>query len=149
MSLPRVTLWQGLDDIYAAASNIFSIKIPYPVVGSFTSTWVTAPTSFPVAVPDKIFGLTLILDFIDRCHYDSLRARLRRVARCMAPAGAHRSAPFIRHRRRSHRSPSRIIGEPDTSVSSKGQKNFVFFCGFLCVLQVKGRFYTPHPRSLT
>ena len=22
----------------------------------------------PVAVPDKIFGLTLILDFIDRCH---------------------------------------------------------------------------------
>jgi hypothetical protein len=27
-----------------------------------------APTSFPVAVPDKIFGLTLILDFIDRCH---------------------------------------------------------------------------------
>ena len=23
---------------------------------------------FPVAVPDKIFGLTQILDFIDRCH---------------------------------------------------------------------------------
>ena len=23
---------------------------------------------FPVAVPDKIIGLTLILDFIDRCH---------------------------------------------------------------------------------
>jgi len=22
----------------------------------------------PVAVPDKIFGLTLFLDFIDRCH---------------------------------------------------------------------------------
>ena len=42
--------------------------MPYPVVGSFTSTWVTAPTSFPIAVPDKIFGLTLILDFIDRCH---------------------------------------------------------------------------------
>ena len=38
------------------------------MVGSFTSTWVTALTSFPVAVPDKIFGLTLILDFIDRCH---------------------------------------------------------------------------------
>jgi len=38
------------------------------VVGSFTKTWVTAPMSFPVAVPDKIFGLTLILDFIDRCH---------------------------------------------------------------------------------
>ena len=53
---------------YAAASNIFSIKMPYPVVGSLTRTWVTATTSFPVAVPDKIFGLTLILDFIDRCH---------------------------------------------------------------------------------
>ena len=24
--------------------------------------------SFPVAVPEKIFGLTLILDFFDRCH---------------------------------------------------------------------------------
>ena len=24
--------------------------------------------TIPVAVPDKIFGLTLILDFIDRCH---------------------------------------------------------------------------------
>ena len=23
---------------------------------------------YPVAVPDKIFGLTLFLDFIDRCH---------------------------------------------------------------------------------
>jgi len=23
---------------------------------------------FPVAVPDKIFGLALFLDFIDRCH---------------------------------------------------------------------------------
>ena len=38
------------------------------MVGSLTSTWVTAPTSVPVAVPDKIFGLTLFLDFIDRCH---------------------------------------------------------------------------------
>ena len=28
--------------------------------------------SSPVAVPDKIFGLTLFLDFIDRCH--SLRS---------------------------------------------------------------------------
>ena len=32
---------------YAAASNIFSIKMPYPVVGSLTRTWVTAPTSLP------------------------------------------------------------------------------------------------------
>jgi len=31
----------------SAAFNIFSINIPYPLVGSFTSTWVTAPTSFP------------------------------------------------------------------------------------------------------
>ena len=33
--------------IYSAASSMFSIKIPYPRVGSFTSTWVTAPTSLP------------------------------------------------------------------------------------------------------
>ena len=32
---------------HPAASSIFSMKIPYPAVGSFTSTWVTAPTSFP------------------------------------------------------------------------------------------------------
>ena len=32
---------------HPAASSIFSIKIPYPLVGSFTSTWVTAPTSLP------------------------------------------------------------------------------------------------------
>ena len=29
------------------AFSIFSIKIPYPVVGSLISTWVTAPTSLP------------------------------------------------------------------------------------------------------
>ena len=32
---------------YAAAANMFSMNIPYPVVGSFTRTWVTAPTSLP------------------------------------------------------------------------------------------------------
>ena len=32
---------------YFAASNIFSMKIPYPLVGSFTKTWVTAPTIRP------------------------------------------------------------------------------------------------------
>ena len=32
---------------YAAASSIFSIKIPYPVSGELTSTWVTAPMSLP------------------------------------------------------------------------------------------------------
>ena len=38
-----------------AASSIFSIKIPYPRVGSLTSTWVTAPTSLPswmMGLPD-------------------------------------------------------------------------------------------------
>ena len=64
---------------YAAASNIFSIKMPYPVVGSLTRTWVTAPMSLP----------------------------------------------------------SCIIGELDTSVSSKGQRIFVFFCGFYAFLRVK------------
>ena len=28
-------------------SNIFSIKIPYPLLASCTNTWVTAPASFP------------------------------------------------------------------------------------------------------
>ena len=37
-------------------SSIFSINIPYPRVGSFTSTWVTAPTSFP----SWMIGLPLI-----------------------------------------------------------------------------------------
>ena len=32
---------------HPAASSIFSIKIPYPRVGSFTRTCVTAPTSLP------------------------------------------------------------------------------------------------------
>lgn len=30
-----------------AAFSIFSMKMPYPLVGSFSKTWVTAPTSFP------------------------------------------------------------------------------------------------------
>ena len=69
--------------LYAAASSIFSINIPQPVVGSLTRTCVTAPTSFP----------------------------------------------------------SCIIGEPDTLMSSVGQKKFVFFCGFYSFLRVKGRFW--------
>lgn len=36
--------------------SISSIKIPYPFVESFTSTWVTAPTSFPF----WMMGLPLI-----------------------------------------------------------------------------------------
>ena len=30
-----------------AAVSIFSINMPYPAVGSFIITWVTAPTSLP------------------------------------------------------------------------------------------------------
>ena len=40
---------------YAAASSMFSMKMPYPVVGSLTRTWVTAPTSLPswmMGLPD-------------------------------------------------------------------------------------------------
>jgi hypothetical protein len=33
-----------------------------------------------------------------------------------------------------------MIGEPDTLMSSVGQNNFLFFCGFYAFLQVKGRF---------
>ena len=32
---------------YFVSANIFSINIPYPLVGSFTSTCVTAPISLP------------------------------------------------------------------------------------------------------
>ncbi len=32
---------------FSASLSIFSIKIPYPLVGSFTKTCVTAPTNFP------------------------------------------------------------------------------------------------------
>ena len=38
-----------------AAFSIFSINIPYPVVGSLMRTWVTAPTSLPfwmMGLPD-------------------------------------------------------------------------------------------------
>lgn len=41
-------------DFWVSAS-IFSIKIPYPLVGSFTKTWVTAPINFPfckIGLPD-------------------------------------------------------------------------------------------------
>ena len=37
--------------------------LPTPILGAFGCLW-----TFPVAVPNKIFGLTLILDFIDRSH---------------------------------------------------------------------------------
>ena len=37
-------------------SSIFSIKIPYPFLESYTRTWVTAPMNFPFC----IIGLPLI-----------------------------------------------------------------------------------------
>jgi hypothetical protein len=43
----------------------------------------------------------------------------------------------------------RMMGLPLTFVSSIGQKNFVFFCGFYAFLQVKGRFYIPQSESLS
>lgn len=39
-----------------SAFSIFSIAIPYPLVGSFRKTWVTAPTSLPFCT----IGLPLI-----------------------------------------------------------------------------------------
>jgi len=36
--------------------------------------------------------------------------------------------------------PSWMIGLPFTPMSSRGQKNFVFFCGFYAFFWVKGRF---------
>ena len=44
--------------------------------------------------------------------------------------------------------PSWIMGLPDTLMSSVGQKNFVFFCGFYSYLQVKGRFLHTSPTIL-
>ena len=32
---------------WTQCSSMFSINIPYPLVGSLTKTWVTAPTNFP------------------------------------------------------------------------------------------------------
>ena len=76
---------------YAAASNIFSIKMPYPVVGSFTSTWVTAPMSLP----------------------------------------------------------SWMIGEPDTLMSSRGQKKFAEKLRFYPKNTQKRGFYIAQPESLS
>ena len=42
---------------YFAVSSIFSRKMPWPRVGSFTKTWVTAPMSFPswmMGLPDTV-----------------------------------------------------------------------------------------------
>ena len=44
------------------------------------------PLVISVAVPEKIIGLTLSLDFFDRCHSSALRASLRSVALCTPTA---------------------------------------------------------------
>lgn len=41
--------------IFSSSASIFSMNIPYPLVGSFTNTWVTAPTILPfwiIGLPD-------------------------------------------------------------------------------------------------
>lgn len=45
--IAEFTVSDGISKSYCSASSISSIKIPYPRVGSFTKTWVTAPTSLP------------------------------------------------------------------------------------------------------
>jgi len=46
---------------YSAASSMFSMKMPYPVSGLLTSTWLTAPTS----LSSCMIGEPLTSD----CHY--------------------------------------------------------------------------------
>ena len=82
---PYYISWWGVEDdahIVLLSRCVQHILNKDVVVGSLTSTWVTAPTSLPFW----------------------------------------------------------IIGLPDTLMSSKGQINFVFFCGFYALFRVKGRF---------
>ena len=65
---------------------------------------------------------------------------LRRCVQHVFNENAVAGERWERHRRRSHRSPFWMMGLPDTLMSSKGQKNFMFFCGFYAFLQAKGRF---------
>ena len=46
--------------------NIYAIK--QKVAEQFDTFPISTVGRDPVAVPEKIFGLTLILDFFDRCH---------------------------------------------------------------------------------
>ena len=61
---------------HPAASSIFSIKIPYPQVGSFTKTWVTAPISLPscrIGLPDTSdwhCGQQIVLPITPAQRYD-------------------------------------------------------------------------------
>jgi len=56
-------------DLYGTLFRLYKIEQiskkygekPCPILDTLVS-------GSPVAVPDKIFGLTLFLDFIDRCH---------------------------------------------------------------------------------
>ena len=76
---------------YPAVSSMFSMKMPYPMAGLFTSTWVTAPTSLPFW----------------------------------------------------------IMGEPDTSVSSRGQKKFAEKLRFYHPNTQKRGFYIGQLKSLS
>ena len=66
----------GRATFYPVASSIFSIKIPYPEVGSFTKTWVTAPISFPsckMGLPDTSdwhCGQQIVLPITPAQRYD-------------------------------------------------------------------------------
>ena len=57
---------------YAAASSMFSMKMPYPVVGSLTRTWVTAPTSLPswiIGLPDTLMSSVGQKNFVFFCRF--------------------------------------------------------------------------------
>ncbi len=78
---------------YAAASSIFSIKMPYPIVGSLTRTCVTAPTSFPVAVPGVRLADGAAALHTDRCHS---------LSSLYLPPAALASLPILNNRRAGH-----------------------------------------------
>ena len=51
-----------------------------------------ANVTSPFAVPEKIFGLTLVLDFFDRCTHCALAASATGSARARGPSGVRREA---------------------------------------------------------
>ena len=111
---------------YAAASNIFSIKIPYPVEGSLTRTWVMAPTSFPVAVP----GVRLA-DGAAALHTD----RSHSLSSLFPPPAAVASLPVLDNRTAAH---------ADVKYRTK---EFCVFLWFLCVFAGKRQVFTHLNRS--
>ena len=72
-SCPAFAGYQNFEKCWTQCSIIFSIKIQYPLVGSLTSTWVTAPTS----LPSWVIGLPLTSDYHYGQHYiQNLRVSL-------------------------------------------------------------------------